>query len=248
MCVICGIPLCNCGQVTLPPCTTCQEENGCNPKISANCIIDTPFECNTFLDRIYNCLISQPEQYQRYCDLWAACSALPPVCPPLENLTVAGHPTIPTSIIVTWTTIGTSTYDIYLDTILIQSNVSSPYTLAGVTAGVVHVVRVVNHCENGGSNYSEVTFSLCLPATTFAVNAGASTPNSILVEWTAAPFTAYDLYLNGLLVQVGATSPYVYNGLTPNTLYTLTIVSKCPSLSATIPIFTSYQITYTTDP
>lgn len=244
MCLICGFPICICPTVKMPPCNPCEEDSGCNPKVAAKCVtindttVEDLLECNNFLDLIYNCLITNPDKYQQWCDLWAGCSN---VCGTPINITVAGNPAFADSVIVSWTTYLGITYDIYLDTVLIQANTPSPKTLTGLTYGVLHTVEIIAHCPNAATNSSSITFTLCDPATDFHVNVGLSTANSLLVQWTMGSGIVYDVYKDGVLMQLAATSPYVYTGLTPSTLYTLRIVSRC---SGGIPTF--YEITYTT--
>lgn len=243
MCLVCGFPDCTCPPQKLPPCNPCEEDSGCNPKIAAKCItvnstnVDVFLQCNNFLDYLYACLVANPDQYQKYCNLWAGCDN---VCGTPIDITVIGDPTVTSSVIVSWNTFAGITYDIYLDTVLVQANTPSPKTLTGLTYGVPHDIEVIAHCPNGATNSSTVTVTLCVPATSFHINVGLSTANSALVQWTPSAGVVYDLYLNTVLKQSAATSPYVFTGLLPSVLYTARIVSNCSG-----GISTFYEITFT---
>lgn len=231
MCLLCGIPYCNCATSNMPPCNPCQEESGCNPKIKSNCVtinnIDlySFFGCNEFLNYLYDCIVANPTKYTKFCQLWAACSLL---CAAPTNLSIRTDVTgiEPDTVLFSWTQVATVTYDVYLDNVLIYSAATSPVYLSGLTGGN-HTAKVVATCANAQTNESSINFDICTSASDFAVNVPLSNSTSVLVEWTELVGVVYDLYKNGVLVQTAATSPYVYTGLTPNTLYTFRIVSRC---------------------
>lgn len=244
MCLICGVPYCNCTPVKLPPCNPCQEDSGCNPKIEDKCVtinnmtVKDYFGSNVFLDLLYNELVANDALRAQFCALWTACSTL---CAAPTNLSIAANPATANSVIITWTVVGGNTYDLYIDGILTTVGATSPITRTGLTPEQEYEIRILTHCPNTATAFTDITFTLCPPATDFAVNEGLSNANNILVEWTEEINVVYDLYLNGVLKQVAATSPYVYTGLTADTLYTLKIVSRCPA-----GIQNFHEITFTT--
>ncbi len=248
MCQICGLPICFCQPVKMPPCETCTEDTGCLLELPASCVIlangidvATALDCNNLLNTIYDCLTSNDAQYVKWCALWAGCEATP--CSAPTNVTVTDNPDEDDSVIVGWTMIGGNTYDIYLDDILVSAGVTSPYTLHSVASGEEHTVKIVVHCLNGGTAFTEVTFGVCQAATDFAVNTGLSNAFSLYTTWTMVTGIVYDLYQDGVLKQTAATSPYVFMGLTPNTEYVLRIVSRCSG-----GVQSYYEITVTTQP
>ena len=243
----CGVPNCDCHKEHNPPCSPCQEESGCNPKVPAKCVtinqgVLTDFlSCNTLLDYLYNCIVANPTQYIKFCQLWAACDAATCTAPTnVAVISAASASTISgTSIIVSFTSVVGSTYDIYIDNVLTVTNATSPTTIPNVAAGN-HTVTVLRHCGSATSS-TTISFTICVPATDFAENIGLSNAYAILTQWTEDGSTVYDIYKNGVLLTTAATSPYVFTGLTPATLYNFKIVSRCTS-----GISTFYEIACTT--
>lgn len=230
MCLTCGVPYCNCPVVKLPPCTPCQEDSGCNPKIAAKCVtinnmtLQDYFGSNVFLDLLYDELVANDTLREQFCELWAQCATL---CAAPTNLTIEPNPAAPNSVLITWTVLGGNTYDFYLDNVLITSGATSPITRSSLTPEQEYEVKILTHCANTATAFTTILFTLCPSATDFAVNEALSDSTNILVEWTEEANVVYDLYLDGTLKQVAATSPYVYTNLTADTEYDLKIVSRC---------------------
>lgn len=77
----CGQTPCQCYTAPAPvPCYTCTETSVCKIKVPAECVtinntdLKTFFECGNILDYLYNCLVNNPTQYERFCALWADCA------------------------------------------------------------------------------------------------------------------------------------------------------------------------------
>lgn len=76
------------------------------------------------------------------------------------------------------------------------------------------------------------------------------TINSASVSFTAIGGNTYDIMLNGIVIQTGATSPYAITGLLPATNYTVIVRADCPSgsTSETITTFTTLPIVTCNNP
>ena len=125
----------------------------------------------------------------------------------------------------------------------------SPVALTGLTAGVVYTVTVTANCTAGGTSApATTTFTTtggvgCPPVT--AASVGTITGYSGVLTFTpAAGADDYDVEITGGPTPLAGTvtgSPVNISGLTPNTNYTLTITTNCPSGTSSV-----VTITFTT--
>lgn len=100
-----------------------------------------------------------------------------PSCDPAADLALVGQLQVDSTVDldVTWTDIPTVTYDVYLDSVLVEADVDSPYTIPGLDPDTTYNVEVRSHCGNGenGSVDEDIT-TPSLPSCTIPSNLNAN--------------------------------------------------------------------------
>lgn len=159
-------------------------------------------------------------------------------CPRPTELT--GEMTSPTHATVTWN--GTApSYDFYYrlsptGTWVRQTVNTNSIILTGLVADTLYDMYVVALCTATDSSMASATRQLythyeipVIPCPT-PVNLTVSniTMNSAVLGWTAAGTeSAWNLEVNGTLINNVTTNPYTLSSLTPGTLYTVKVQAAC---------------------
>lgn len=135
-------------------------------------------------------------------------------------------------ITVSWdNVVGAIGYDIEADGQIIHNGLRLTYVHEGLTPNSRHTYRVRAVNAGGDGPWSE----LVVQATGLGIPANiklASDSASITVSWDALDgATAYELALDGELVDVGSVTAYTLSGLTPNTWHVFRLRAKSGDLA-----------------
>ena len=139
-----------------------------------------------------------------------------------------------TTMNLSWSASGTATgYNIYQAGVKISGPTpiaALAYTATGLAASTPYTwtVKAVNaNGEGAGSNASQSTIGLSLPAAPLNLAQTAQTANSITLGWGAVTgATGYNVYMNGVknnAAPVAGNSGYIVTGLTAATPYPFTV-------------------------
>lgn len=130
-------------------------------------------------------------------------------------------------------------YDVYKNSVLAGSSISTSYTASGLTPSTAYNFSVKARDAAGNVSNASVTLSVTTnaqidttpPSTPSSLVSSALTSNSVQIDWAASidnvGVTAYEVSKNGTVVaaSVGTTS-YTATGLSPQTAYSFTVRAK----------------------
>ena len=133
------------------------------------------------------------------------------------------------------------------DWVLIE-DVTSPYTLTGLTPGTDYEVQVQNYCGTDGfSNWSNlVTFTTLICPTPTGLTVTNVTKNSAVISWTEnGSATVWQLHIDNHYIGMLDVyeNPYTLTGLNAGTEYTVQVVAYCGAILSDL----SEELTFTTD-
>ena len=133
------------------------------------------------------------------------------------------------------------------DWVLVE-DVTSPYTLTGLTPGTDYEVQVQNYCGTDGfSNWSNlVTFTTLICPTPTGLTVTNVTKNSAVISWTEnGSATVWQLHIDNHYIGMLDVyeNPYTLTGLNAGTEYTVQVVAYCGAILSDL----SEELTFTTD-
>ncbi|MDB5268317.1 MAG: hypothetical protein JWP58_1357 [Hymenobacter sp.] len=127
----------------------------------------------------------------------------------------------------------------------------TPYTVALTGATATSIIRFRATGDDGltdiGLDNVSVSYVTCAPATAVAVPAATITTTTAQVTFTASPSTptSYTVTTSPATTQAAATtSPITLTGLTPGTVYTVTLTANCSGSNGSST--TTAPVTFTT--
>lgn len=142
--------------------------------------------------------------------------------------------TVPSSteILVTWdAVVGTLSYEIEVDGQVLPNGLNTVYLHSGLTPFTQHSYRIRAVNAGGPGDWTELytrTTGLGQPLNLTAV----MSPTSILLSWDAVHGAdGYDVLVDGVLIDNGASTSYEHAGLAPNTRHLYRVRAKSGSLS-----------------
>ena len=168
-----------------------------------------------------------------------ASDTTPPTAP--SNLTSPAK--TDQSVDLSWTASTDDTavvaYDIYKNSVLAGSSISTSYTASGLTPSTAYNFSVKARDAAGNVSNASVTLAVTTnaqldttpPSTPSALVSSNLTSTSVQIDWTASTdnvgVTGYEVSKNGAVIaaSVGTTS-YAVTGLTPQTAYSFTVRAK----------------------
>ncbi|MCC3160623.1 fibronectin type III domain-containing protein [Hymenobacter sp. 15J16-1T3B] len=123
---------------------------------------------------------------------------------------------------------------------------ASPVALSGLTPGTQYTVRIVSNCGSGQSAAATTTFTTltpCNPVTGLAAGSITTTSASLSFTGSGASYTVTYTPQGGSATTVTpapTASPVSLTGLTPNTQYTVSVVSNCGNGLSSTPTTTTF--------
>lgn len=132
-----------------------------------------------------------------------------------------------TAMILTWDPVpGALTYDLEVDGILSSGVKAAKYVYAPVNPGSAHNFRVRSVNQDGTSPWSQAADVYIKPSVPNAVKAIAES-SSIYFEWEQAPgAAAYELEIDGQIVEAGQSNYYKVSQLEPSSEHTYRVRAK----------------------
>ncbi|GAB3835944.1 fibronectin type III domain-containing protein [Hymenobacter jeollabukensis] len=170
---------------------------------------------------------------------FTVCAATDPACPAVTNLAVGSITTTSASVTFTPPTAGTSYTVTYTPqggtaTTVTPAPTASPVALTGLLPGTTYTVSVVSNCQPGEtSTAATTTFNTtsCIAPTGLSVSAITTTAATVSFGvGNGSTYTVTYTPQGGSPTTVTPNptgGPVNLTGLTPGTLYTVSIVSNC---------------------
>ena len=129
-----------------------------------------------------------------------------------------------TGIILRWNEVdGAESYDVELNGAIIASDIAeTSFTHTGLVPETTYQYRIRAKNAGGNSEWSSIIQKTTLPPlpdtpANISTSAGST---SIIVTWDAITLaTGYDIEVDGQIVNAGASTQYVHNGLTPGSIH-----------------------------
>jgi hypothetical protein len=160
-------------------------------------------------------------------------NGLPPSGPPNPPTTVAATVVSSNQINVSWNAVANATsYNVQMDGNVIGTNVTSPFSVTGLSAGSTHTFAVQSANASGAGPFSTppATATTPLPPqpplTPTGLAAAVTASTSATITWNpAVSATGYDLLLDGTAVN-DVVSPYSASGFAPSSSHAVQVRSK----------------------
>ncbi|MFB9273920.1 fibronectin type III domain-containing protein [Cohnella cellulosilytica] len=157
---------------------------------------------------------------------------------PITRTTLSGVPvnlravSTSTGITLSWEpVIGAIGYEVEADGQVITNGLNTTYTHSDLMPFTEHAYRVRAISQAGAGLWSDLliaTTGLDIPA----LNARALSKTSIVLSWLAVPgATAYDLMVDGEIIEVGNVTEFIHDGLLPYSWHAYRIRAKSGSLT-----------------
>jgi len=145
-----------------------------------------------------------------------------------------------TSFDISWSAstdnVAVTAYDVYLDDILVASQISTTYSFGSLNAGTTYAVSVIAKDEAGNSsapvNISVETITPDTQAPTVPANLAISNVNEtgFDISWTASTdnvaVTAYKIYLDDILAASQISTAYNFGSLNSGTTYIVKVMAE----------------------
>lgn len=130
-------------------------------------------------------------------------------------------------ITVSWdNTPGAESYQIEADGNVIDNGMKTEYIHEGLTANTEHTYRIRAVNDVSAGDWTDLITKISAPATPENLSAAVDTTN-ILVSWdSVVAATAYDIEVNGSVIDNGNSTSYLHDGLNPNTKCTYRVRAK----------------------
>lgn len=131
------------------------------------------------------------------------------------------------TITITWDIVdGAVNYEIYIDKSQVISTSKNEYKLTGLLPNSIHTFSIRASNGDGYSEWSVEKIQMCAPEIPKELKADAL-PDSIKLYWeTVEKAIAYDLEVDGMLVENISELLYIHKNLLPNTKHEYRIRSK----------------------
>lgn len=132
------------------------------------------------------------------------------------------------SVDFTWSALdGATSYAIAENGNLIAVVTGTSYTVTGLSPQTSYSFQMAAINDSGQSDYSIPTNVTTLgvpPSAPSGLTYTSISSNSVTIQWSnVSDASSYNVYLNGNLISNVSSDTYTLSGLTPNTLYTITI-------------------------
>lgn len=150
------------------------------------------------------------------------------VPPPTAPINVAATSTS-SSVTVVWDPVtGSTGYDIEVDGNVIDNGIFTSYTHTGLTPYTQHTYKVRAKNAGGLGAWSDAITKYTQqnnPNSPFNIDAAANN-TSIIVTWKPIPgATAYDVEVDGVVINNSSSTSYVHSGLIPGTMHSYRVRS-----------------------
>jgi chitodextrinase len=161
---------------------------------------------------------------------------------PTAPTEVASSDISPTGFTVSWKAatdnVAVVAYDIHLNDTLIATVNSIKYSFTGLTPQTNYSVKIKAKDASGNLSTATEAVSVSTPAQTEteppSIPTGLTTTNlsatGFQLSWTASTdntaVTAYEVYSNGVLLQLVATNEFVFTGLASGATYKITVKAR----------------------
>lgn len=132
-----------------------------------------------------------------------------------------------TEITISWdVVVGATGYDIEVDDQIVDNGLSTTFIHSELTPNTEHTYRVRARSGAGVGEWSEAITKITLlgiPTNLIAT----STSKSITISWDAVPgATAYEVFVDGEVIDNGLSTTYIHDGLEPNTWHVYRVRAK----------------------
>lgn len=134
-------------------------------------------------------------------------------------------------VILSWDSVsGATEYDIEADGQIIAHSIDSSYRHTGLSPFTSHSYRVRAKNPDGEGNWSLSANATTLPSVPSGFRASVEF-SRIIISWSeSSGAAAYDLEVDGTVVDIGIETSYVHNGLIPNSQHTYRVRGKNGSI------------------
>lgn len=131
------------------------------------------------------------------------------------------------SVTLHWDAVrGATGYDLDSNNTIIDNGNSTQYTDGGLTSNTQHTYRIRAKNSSGVGKWTSIIAKSTLPSVPGNLN-GVASDTKITVSWDAsAGATAYDIEIDGSLIEDYTNISYVHAGLSPNTSHTYRVRAK----------------------
>ncbi len=132
-----------------------------------------------------------------------------------------------TSITVTWDpSSGATAYDLEVDGVLVENLTNTEYVHSGLEPNSTHTYKVRAKNERGMSNWSETIHPTTLPPVPQIIEV-ITTSTKVTVTWNeVVGATGYEIEVDGVVKDNGASTTFVHEGLSANTEHTYRVRAK----------------------
>jgi chitinase len=140
-----------------------------------------------------------------------------------------------TSVTLSWQgssdNYGVTGYTIYRDGVAVGSSETTSFVLNGLTAGTSYSLTVKAYDAAGNLSAGSATVAVrTAPYQPNGLSATSVTAGSFTLSWTAEAdnpeVIGYDVYKNGMWVELVSGATYTLTGLTASTTYTVTVLAR----------------------
>jgi chitodextrinase len=131
------------------------------------------------------------------------------------------------TITVTWEEVpGATSYEIEVDGMVIDNGTNTTYVHSGLTPNTEHTYRVRAKSDESISDWSQVVTKVLSSNIPTNINT-IVTSTSVTVTWDEISWaTTYDIEVDGVLIDNGASTAYTHDGLEPNTQHAYRVRAK----------------------
>ncbi|RZT91813.1 putative secreted protein (Por secretion system target) [Ancylomarina subtilis] len=132
--------------------------------------------------------------------------------------------------------VAVTAYEVYLNDVLVNTQLSQSYSFSSLNAGTTYAVKVIAKDEAGNSsaaaNINVQTIAPDSQAPTVPANLAVAnvSQTGFDVSWSASTdnvaVTAYEVYLDNILVETQASTNYGFTSLSASTTYIVKVMAK----------------------
>ncbi|HEX2927140.1 MAG TPA: cellulose binding domain-containing protein [Ruminiclostridium sp.] len=142
--------------------------------------------------------------------------------------------------------VGAESYELEIDGAIVETGTSTEYIKTGLNPGVTHTFRVRAKNSIGSGEWSSMVTQSGALGKPLNVKT-TSQSDSITISWDSVEGAeAYDVMVDGTIMDAGSSTSYVHKNLKPNTLHTYMVRAKNSAgpgeWSSTVSAFTGLGI------
>lgn len=132
-----------------------------------------------------------------------------------------------TEITISWDmVVGATGYDIEVDGQVMDNGLNTTFIHSGLVPNTEHTYRVRARSGAGAGEWSEAITKITLFGIPTNLTA-TSTSTNITLSWDEVPgATAYEVFVDGEVIDNGLTTTYIHDGLEPNTWHTYRVRAR----------------------